>query len=165
MRAIASKEIICFLQNRKEPEMTQSIDIKKFASNPQFNEGDYIDAEKKMYSFYEKYSNITKEEALEIRNSIDPKYRAKLFRIASSILKKLYEKSNELEKERLIKIFFASFSFDNLNFSYNSIHEINKCTSFLKEDITLSRKIWEGFKPKTSNKTAIETIEKKIFSS
>jgi hypothetical protein len=116
-----------------------------------------------LFAFAEKYANLSPKEADELRSKFDAKYRLKVFTIASLLLNKKYDQSSTSEKERLLAIFFASYSFDNLGFGYDSVRYVIDNENYVKEDLQLSRVIWGRFKNNTTNHIAFGNIENRFF--
>jgi hypothetical protein len=128
-----------------------------------FQKGKYLDAERQLLSFAECYEKLNAEEANLLRSEFKAQDRLGWLRISTTTFLRLYPAADILQKENLCRIFFAFYSFDNLDFGYDSINDVISVSNEMKKDIDLSKKIWSIFREITSSEIATLNLEKKIF--
>ncbi len=84
-------------------------------------------------------------------------------RIASTLFCKLFSDVDTLHKDELCKIFFALYSFENLDFGFDGVNDVISVSEKLKGNTELARKNWNLFSKLTSNDMARNNLENKIF--
>lgn len=105
----------------------QTIEIIK---NFTFKKHDYIGAKEQLSQFSDSYAKLNLQEANDLRSIFKAKDRFGWLCVASTVFLELFPDANTLLKEELTKIFFAFYSFDNLDFGYDSVLyviEVKKC--------------------------------------
>ena len=143
--------------------MTEIDRARDIVTNFSFKKGDYLGAEKQLCSFADSYARLSVEEAGILRSKFIAKDRLGWFQIASTLFCKRFPEANTLQKDRLCKIFFSLYSFDNLDFGYDSVREVISISEMVKNHKEITQKNWKFFCGLTSN-TARDNLENKIFS-
>ncbi len=128
-----------------------------------FKKGDYLGAEEQLLIFADSYAKLTVEEADILRSKFKAKDRLGWLRIASTLFCKLFYDADILHKDKLCKIFFALYSFENLDFGFDSVIDVISVSEKLKSYTELARKNWDLFSKLTSNDMARNNLENNIF--
>ncbi len=128
-----------------------------------FNKGDYVGAEDQLSMFAESYSQLSAEEAELLRREFVSKDRLGWLRVASTLFVNCFEDASRIEKERLCRIFFALYSFENLEFGYDGVMDVISVSDQMKGHAGMARKNWEQFSDLTSSEAAKKNLENKIF--
>jgi len=130
-----------------------------------FQKGDYDGAEKQLLLFTENYSTLSANKAELLRNQFDAKDRLGWLRLASTLFTKDFSKADPLRKEKLCRMFFALYSFENLEFGFDGVMDIDAVSDQIKAVPEIATKCWAQFKALTSNDVAKENLETRLFSS
>jgi hypothetical protein len=130
-----------------------------------FHKGDYVGAEKQLSVFTENYSKLSANKAELLRKRFDAKDRLGWLRIASTLFTKSFSDADPFRKEKLCKIFFALYSFENLEFGFDGVMDIDAVSDQLKDSSEIAIKCWAQFEALTSNDIARKNLENRIFSS
>lgn len=128
-----------------------------------FRKDDYFGAEEQLARFADSYSKLNAEEADCLRSDFQAKDRLKWLRIASTLFCKFFSDAGISRKNRLCKIFFALYSFDNLEFGFDSVMDVISVSDQMKNHADLAKKNWESFSKLTSNDAARNNLENKIY--
>lgn len=128
-----------------------------------FEKGNYLEAERQLVVFAEGYARLTVEEANKLRSKFDAKDRLKWFRVASSVFKHGFLSEDDFKKEKLCRIFFALYSFENLDFGYDALQDVISVSDQLKRNIDITKRSWTNFRCITSNPIAISNMDRNIF--
>jgi hypothetical protein len=145
--------------------MEKIIELKNLIYGFNFVKGDYEAAACQLLQFSRLYEQSNISDAEKLREEFDPKKRLGWLATASSVLCKRYLSAEAREREGLVKIFFAAYSFDNMGFGYDSVVLLTHCKAELQNDIAKSKKIWCSFEPITTNTIAVKNLRNKIFHS
>ncbi|ACX95227.1 hypothetical protein [Halothiobacillus neapolitanus] len=89
-----------------------------------FKKGDYVGAEDQLSRFAESYAQLSLEDAELLRSKFDSKDRLGWLRIASTLFVKGFADADSMEKEKLCRIFFALYSFENLEFGFDGAMDV-----------------------------------------
>jgi hypothetical protein len=143
--------------------MTKVNNIQDIVANFVFKKGDYLGAEEQLSRFAESYAKLSADEAESLRNKFQAKDRLGWLRIASTLFCKLFSDADTLHKDKLCKIFFALYSFENLDFGFDGVNDVISVSDKLKGHPELARKNWDLFSKLTSNGVARNNLENKIF--
>ena len=144
--------------------MAEISELQNIINGFNFERGNYIGAQKQLFFFAESYARLSIEEADRLRSNFDAKERLKWFRLASALMMRCFDSADELQKEKLFRIFFSLYSFENLEFGYDAVQNVISASYKMKKNIELSKKIWREYRDLTSNQIARNNIENKIFS-
>ena len=145
--------------------MNQIDKVRDIVENFEFTKGDYQGAEEQLYDFAECYAQLSIDEADELRCSFDARQRHSWLRVASTLFTKEFDEADMLRKDRLCKIFFALYSFDNLEFGYDSVMDIISISDQMKGHVEMAQKNWVIFSKITTRDTARNNLENKLFTS
>ena len=104
--------------------MTEINKTQDIVTNFVFKKGDYLGAEDQLSRFADSYAKLSVEEADILRSQFQAKDRLGWLRIASTLLCKFFPEANTLQKNRLCKIFFALYSFENLEFGFDGVKDL-----------------------------------------
>lgn len=143
--------------------MTEINKTQDIVTNFVFKKGDYLGAEEQLSRFADSYAKLSVEEADTLRNQFQAKDRLGWLRIASTLLCKFFPEANTLQKNRLCKIFFALYSFENLDFGFDGVKDVISISEKVKNYTEITQKNWNFFSGLTSNNTARNNLENKIF--
>lgn len=128
-----------------------------------FNKGDYVGAKDQLSRFSDIYAQLSLDEAELLRGEFDSKERLGWLRIASSLFVKRFADADSMEKEKLCRIFFALYSFENLEFGFDGVLDVIAVSDQMKAHAGMARKNWNKFSKLTSNDAAKTNLENKIF--
>lgn len=134
-------------------------------TNFQFKANDYSEAGVQFLRFSEEFVQLNASEADTLRSVFDSKDRFTLFGIAASVFRERIEDSEKRQKSNLCRIFFALYSFDNLEFGYDSLLYLEENSGKFKKIQELAKESWLPFKALTTNELAWKNLENKIFTS
>jgi hypothetical protein len=144
----------------KMKHIDQTIEIVK---NFTFKKHDYIGAKEQLSQFSDSYARLNLEEANYLRSIFKAKDRFGWLCVASTVFLELFPDANTLLKEELTKIFFAVYSFDNLDFGYDSVLyviEVKKCMIEQRKTLVKNWALYAGI---TSSITAKDNLEGHLF--
>lgn len=113
--------------------------------------------------FSEAYSFLSEEEAITLRSTFDSKDRLAYFRSAASLFRDEFAEAAVDRKIELLRIFFALYSFDNLEFGYDSVQDVMAVSEEMRGYREVALREWEPFAQITSNDTAKKNLENKLF--
>ena len=128
-----------------------------------FEKGDYLGAEEQLSRFSDSYARLSADEAESLRNKFQAKDRLGWLRIASTLFCKFFSDADHLHKDKLCKIFFALYSFENLDFGFDAVNDVISVSEKLKSHTELARKNWDLFRVLTSNNMARNNLENNVF--
>ncbi len=128
-----------------------------------FKKGDYIGAEDQLSRFAESYAQLSLDEAELLRGAFDSKDRLGWLRIASTLFVKGFADADSMEKEKLCRIFFALYSFENLEFGFDGVMDVISVSDQMKGHAGMAKRNWKQFSELTSNDAAKNNLENKIF--
>ena len=143
--------------------MTEIDKAQEIIANFVFKKGDYLGAEEQLLRFADSYEKLSVEEADLLRSKFESKDRLGWLRIASTLFCKFFSDTDNLHQDRLCKIFFALYSFENLDFGFDGVRDLICCSEKVKDHQDLVRKNWNLFSTLTSNEVARNNLENKIF--
>ncbi len=143
--------------------MTDINTVYDIVNSIKFEYKDYLGAELQLLEFADNYAKLSPEEAEELRSVFDSKQRLGLFATSTSLFRKCFTEADAAQKDRLCKIFFALYSFDNLDFGYDSLLHVMSVADQIKAHRDLAKKHWNQFKVLTSRSNAIGNLENKLF--
>ena len=144
--------------------MAEISELQNIINGFNFERGNYTGAQTQLFFFAESYARLSAEEADQLRSNFDAKERLKWFRLASALMMRCFDSADELQKEKLFRIFFSLYSFENLEFGYDAVQDVISASYQMKKNIELSKKIWREYRDLTTNPIARNNIENKIFS-
>jgi hypothetical protein len=159
----ALRAIICGHPIKVCLQMDKIVEIFDVIDKFHFTKGGYAEAEDHLLKFADCYAELNAEEAEFLRSQFDEKDRLGWFRVASSLFRHSFPKAGTEQKNKLCKIFFALYSFDNLEFGYDSIMDVISISSLIKPHIGMAKKNWGVYRRLTSNSLARNNLEAKIF--
>ena len=84
-------------------------------------------------------------------------------RIASTVFSKFFDQVEVSEKDKLVKIFFALYSFENLDFGYDAVLDLITVSNKMENYLYLAKKNWNIYSDITSNTIARENVESTLF--
>lgn len=128
-----------------------------------FKKGDYVGAKDQLSMFAEIYAQISFDEAELLRGEFDSKDRLGWLRMASTLFIKEFADADPMEKEKLCRIFFAFYSFENLEFGFDGVMDVISVSDQMKGHAGMAKRNWKKFSGLTSNDTAKKNLENKIF--
>ena len=128
-----------------------------------FEKGDYEGVKIQFLKFAENYSQLNIDEADRLRDSIDAKIRMGWFGVSTSLFLHSVIDANSIQKDELCLILFAFYSFDNLDFGYDSLLDLARVSNILNENNATAKKNWLIFKKLTRRKIDIDKLENNIF--
>lgn len=128
-----------------------------------FKKGDYVGAEDQLSRFAESYAQLSLEDAELLRSEFDSKDRLGWLRIASTLFVKGFADADSMEKEKLCRIFFALYSFENLEFGFDGVMDVISVSDQMKGHAGMAKRNWKQFSELTSNDAAKNNLENKIF--
>lgn len=137
--------------------------IQDIVASFTFKRGDYLSAEEQLLRFADSYAKLSVEEADILRSKFKAKDRLGWLRVASTLFCKFFSGADALRKDKLCKIFFALYSFENLDFGFDGLMDVISISEELKSHKELARKNWDFFSKLTSNEMAINNLENKVF--
>lgn len=138
-------------------------EAKNIVDNFSFSKGDYIGAKDQLEKFSQIYMQLSVEQTNNLRGSYTAKERLGWLRIATTLFDKYFNDADYADKEKLIRIFFALYSFENLEFGFDGIMDLISVSDQMKNDIDLAKQNWSYFRELTSSVDAKNNLEKKIF--
>jgi hypothetical protein len=129
-----------------------------------FRKYEYSDAESQLSDFANRFVELDPNSADQLRECFDSKVRLGLFRTASSLFRHSFPTALGVQKARLLRIVFAMYSFDNLNFGYDSVLDVIDISKLLQDqERCLAKEAWLPFKKLTTNKIAQGNLENHLF--
>jgi hypothetical protein len=128
-----------------------------------FKKGDYVGAEDQLSRFAEIYAQLSLEEAELLRGEFDSKDRLGWLRIASTLFVKGFADADSMEKEKLCRIFFALYSFENLEFGFDGVMDVISVSDQMKGHAGMAKRNWKQFSELTSNDAAKNNLENKVW--
>lgn len=128
-----------------------------------FKKGDYLGAEEQLSKFAEGYALLSAEDAELLRGKFCAKDRLGWLRIASTLFTKGFNDANSLQKEKLCRIFFALYSFENLEFGFDGVMDVISVSDQMKRHAGMAKRNWDQFSKLTSSDAARNNLENKIF--
>ncbi len=128
-----------------------------------FEKGDYEGVKVQFLKFTENYSKLNIEEADRLRDSFDAKIRLGWFGVSTRLFLHSIIDANATQKDELCMILFAFYSFDNLDFGYDSLLDLARVSNALNANNAIAKKNWPIFKKLTSRKIAIDNLESNVF--
>ena len=143
--------------------MTNISKLQDIINSFSFKKGDYVGAEDQLSRFAESYAQLSLEEAELLRGEFDSKDRLGWLRIASTLFVKGFADANSMEKEKLCRIFFALYSFENLEFGFDGVMDVISVSDQMKDHAGMAERNWSQFGKLTSNNAAKNNLENKIF--
>ena len=129
------------------------------ARNFVIEKGDYEGVKVQFLKFSEIYSQLNKHEADRLRDLFDPKIRHGWFKVTTSLFSNCFINVDSLQKDDLCGILFAFYSFDNLDFGYDSLLDLDSVANMFSENSTIVNKNWNVFKKLTSRKVARDNMQ------
>ena len=139
--------------------MTKVEELFELMGGLTFEKHGYAEAERQLTAFAGLYVALSPEEVRMLRGKVDGKKRLGLFQIASSIVMRLFHAAEIEQKRRLFNIMFATYSFDNLGFGYDTLIYLNGLVPLIRSDIQLARECWPPFKALSDDSRAINNLE------
>lgn len=118
----------------------------------------------KLSAFADCYKKLSADDAKILRSGFDSKYKLGAFQSATALLQIKFGKFGSTSDRTLLEIFFALYSFDNLEFGYDSVISVIDASIILKGHEVLAKAIWLPFSVLTDNETAKRNLENKLFS-
>lgn len=143
--------------------MSEFNNTYNIVANFVFKKGDYLGAEEQFSRFADSYVKLSIEEAQLLRSKFKAKDRLGWLQVFLTIFCKFFSDADISHKNRLCKIFFALYSFDNLGVGYDSVNCVILISGELKKHTELARRNWDLFSKLTSNDLAVGNLENKIF--
>ena len=137
--------------------------LQDIVNNFDFKKGDYAGAKEQLSKFAEVYALLDAEDAELLRGKFCAKDRLGWLRIASALFNKSFADANLLQKEELCRIFFALYSFENLDFGFDGVMDVISVSDQMKDYADIAKRSWNQFSKLTSSDIAINNIENKIF--
>lgn len=144
--------------------MEKIADLRDIVLSFDFKKGDYRSAEQQLARFAELYAKLNLNDAELLRSEFDAKTRLGWLRIASSLIEKSFADADSTKKEDLCRIFFAMYSFQNLDFGYDGVLDVIALAEKFKGNQEISKKAWAPFRENMSREIAIKNLENKLFS-
>lgn len=143
--------------------MTGINNTHDIVANFSFKKGDYFGAEEQLSKFADSYARLTAEESEILRSKFPAKDRLGWLRVASTLFCKFFSDADASHKDRLCKIFFALYSFENLDFGFDGLMDVISISEQVKNHADIARKNWNSFSDLTSNEMAKKNLENKVF--
>ena len=129
----------------------------------QFSKGNYAGAERQLSAFAECYSHLSPSQAQSLREMYSAKERLGWFKVGVSLVNKLFDDAPAQQKQDLLKIFFAFYSFENLDFGYDALMDVIDVSSKIKERNIGAENLWYIYRKLTKSQVAIRNLESKCF--
>jgi len=133
--------------------------LARMARNFVIKKGDYEGVKLQFLKFSKNYSQLNVHEADKLRELFDPKIRNGWFKVTTSIFSHSFIDADDLQKDDLCGILFAFYSFDNLDFGYDSLRDLDSVINVFCENSTIVNKNWNVFKKLTSRKIAKDNMQ------
>ncbi len=143
--------------------MSKIFELQDIVNGFNFKKGDYVGAEDQLSKFAEGYAQLSAEEAELLRGEFFAKDRLGWLRIASTLFIKGFSDADSMEKEKLCRIFFALYSFENLEFGFDGVMDVISVSDQMKDHAGMAKRNWNQFSKLTSNDAAKNNLENKIF--
>lgn len=129
-----------------------------------FQKGDFRGAERQLANFAKVYTQLSIEEIDLLRGEFDSRLRLGYLRVSTSLLSKEIEDADLERKEKLIRIFFTMYSFENLEFGYDGLQDVSLVMPYLQNCKELAQKNWVEFEKVTTSEIARINLKKILFS-
>ncbi|MCB1961416.1 MAG: hypothetical protein KDE68_12985 [Rhodocyclaceae bacterium] len=129
-----------------------------------FKKGDYAGAEAQLLNFTENYAQLGVDEIELLRGKFPAKDRLGWLRVASTVFVKEFAGADSVKQEKLCRIFFALYSFENLDFGFDGVMDVISVSDQMKKNVSIAKKNWEKFRNLTASDVARKNLENKIFS-
>ena len=143
--------------------MSKISKLQDIINNFNFKKGDYVGVEDQLSKFTESYALLSAEEAELLRGEFAAKNRLGWLRIASTLFIKRFSGADSMEKEKLCRIFFALYSFENLEFGFDGVMDVISVSDQMKGHTDMAKRNWKYFSELTSNNAAKNNLNNKIF--
>lgn len=145
-------------------EMSSVDELRLMVENLSFRKHQFSNAERQLIEFADLYRKLDPSRADQLRSFFDSKDRLGLFRTAASLFRRYFPDAVEAQKTRLFQCLFATYSFDNLGFGYDSVLDIIDISSLLEDqDSLLAKETWLPFKGLTTNQIAASNLENHLL--
>ena len=136
--------------------MSDVLELLDIVERFPFAKGDYVGAEEQLSKFAENYALLSAEDAELLRGEFSAKDRLGWLRIASSLFMKVFAEADPMRKEKLCRIFFALYSFENLEFGFDGVMDVISVAGEINDHVDMAKRSWEIFSDLTSNDLSSE---------
>lgn len=130
--------------------------IKSF----RFVSGGHLDAENQLSKFSDCYFDLEANDADLLRKEFDAEFRHGLFRRSINVIENCFEGYGQEDRRRLCRILLATYSFENLEFDYNSLLYLRDVAPYLQEFKFLAASSLPQFRKLTTNRNALSAFER-----
>lgn len=123
---------------------------------------DQFDITDQALDFANCYISLSLNEASTLRDCFDAKEKLSKFRLMARNFQDRFEDADLTEKSELLTSLFALYSFDNLEFGYDSVLNLIDISDLVTNFQTLAKKQWKPFNLLTSS-LASANLANKLF--